>query len=362
MSKKSHYNNFNILRVTAALMVMAGHMSYIMGGLERPKLLGEEIQTIGVKIFFLIGGYLITKSFLSDSNIIRYSLKRILRIWPPLAVYTCFAAFILGPILSELTVSEYFSNRNLWLYFKNLRFYVTYALPGVFTQNPYPNAINGSLWTLPVEVAMYIIVPIIITFSKKRKDGSLYTALLATFTGLVCLIQILHHLYFPSWRFVIYGTDIAQAMELVPFYLIGMLYAVTPVKKYLNIEVAFILVLFCSCMKFETVGQLIMLYLVFPYIIFSIALIEKPFFGNFMNRTEISYGIYLYGFFVQQIIVYYFLKYLKVLPSFSICLLISLLVTTILAYLSSIFIEKPSQKLCNYLTKKFVNFSVSKNL
>ena len=75
----SRENNFNIIRFMAAIMVMAGHMAYI-GGYSLPILWGQGIQSLGVKIFFLIGGYLISKSWLSDPNPLRYSIKRIFRI------------------------------------------------------------------------------------------------------------------------------------------------------------------------------------------------------------------------------------------------------------------------------------------
>ncbi len=54
-------NNFNILRFLAALMVMAGHMGYILGT-SVPQLWGEQLHILGVRIFFLIGGFLITRS------------------------------------------------------------------------------------------------------------------------------------------------------------------------------------------------------------------------------------------------------------------------------------------------------------
>lgn len=157
-------NNFNILRFLAALMVMAGHMGYILGT-SVPQLWGEQIQVLGVRIFFLIGGFLITKSWLSDPHFLRYSVKRCSRIWPALIVYVLFVTFIAGPFITSLTVREYFFNSGITRYLKNILFYIEYNLPGVFYTNPYPYAVNGSLWTLPVEMLMYLAVPFIIIIS-----------------------------------------------------------------------------------------------------------------------------------------------------------------------------------------------------
>lgn len=81
MAREKRDNNFNIIRFVAAIMVMAGHMAYI-GGYTLPTLWGEGIQALGVKIFFLIGGFLIAKSWESDSNPVRYMTKRVFRIFP----------------------------------------------------------------------------------------------------------------------------------------------------------------------------------------------------------------------------------------------------------------------------------------
>lgn len=63
-------NNFAALRLIAALMVISGHMGYIVGS-SIPTLFGRQIQSLGVYIFFLIGGYLITKSWMSDPHPLR---------------------------------------------------------------------------------------------------------------------------------------------------------------------------------------------------------------------------------------------------------------------------------------------------
>ena len=83
MEKTDHRNNFNVLRLLAAYMVIVGHMYVLMG--HAPEIiLGSFVHEIGVFIFFLVGGYLITKSYLSDSNVVRYGIKRIFRIFPAL--------------------------------------------------------------------------------------------------------------------------------------------------------------------------------------------------------------------------------------------------------------------------------------
>ena len=106
MAREKRDNNFNIIRFVAAIMVMAGHMAYI-GGYTLPTLWGEGIQALGVKIFFLIGGFLIAKSWESDSNPVRYMTKRVFRIFPALTA--------LGyGFVSNTPGSEYAGNNNIF--------------------------------------------------------------------------------------------------------------------------------------------------------------------------------------------------------------------------------------------------------
>lgn len=156
MIADSRNNNFNIIRFVAAMMVVLGHMCHLVA-VEVNQLLGQAVSTIGVKIFFLISGYLIAQSFLNDSNIVRYCIRRFFRIIPGLAGVVLFAVFIIGPVFTILPIKDYFSHGTTWAYLKNIGLYIQYFLPGVFEANPYPDAINGSLWTLPVEVILMIL-------------------------------------------------------------------------------------------------------------------------------------------------------------------------------------------------------------
>ena len=119
MAREKRDNNFNIIRFVAAIMVMAGHMAYI-GGYTLPTLWGEGIQALGVKIFFLIGGFLIAKSWESDSNPVRYMTKRVFRIFPALIAFTLVATYVIGPILSTLTINEYFQSPLVRNYLRNI--------------------------------------------------------------------------------------------------------------------------------------------------------------------------------------------------------------------------------------------------
>ena len=98
-------NNFNILRFIAAVMVIYGHMAHILG-VPVVYLFGQPVSTIAVETLFLISGYLICKSWLSDSNLARYTMRRAFRIFPALIVVVC-ASILAGAFLTTLPLGEY---------------------------------------------------------------------------------------------------------------------------------------------------------------------------------------------------------------------------------------------------------------
>lgn len=238
----THTNNFGALRLVAALFVLRGHMQYLLG--QAPIVFfGAGIENIGVKIFFLIGGYLITKSWCSDPNPIRYATKRVFRIWPPLIVCVAFSAFVIGPLCTQLPLGQYFSSVGLWRYFRILLLYIYYDLPGVFAGNPYPVAVNGSLWTLPIEVFMYLVIAVcfwlLAKCGGKRADRVQQIGILVLM-GIALFLRFGLYPLGGGQDVVVYGTSINQMLTLIPFYILGSVYAVVVPKKFLNLPAAFL--------------------------------------------------------------------------------------------------------------------------
>lgn len=347
-------NNFAVIRLLAAFLVLSGHMSVLINA-PIPAVLYNGIARLGLIIFFLIGGYLVTNSWKNDRGYLRYLTKRIMRIFPSLIIFVLLAAFVVGPLLSRLTIKEYFENPLFFNYFKNIFLNINYNLPGLFEQNPYPNAVNGSIWSLPVEFFMYLIIPIVYEIGKKL-NGRLHIII----TFLVCFLSILQVSYFPDWRCVIYGSDLGQALSIIPYYFLGSLVATLEIdKKVWNFQVAFIILFLVQCFSYVSIElSLIISYISIPYIIFSFAFTDNAVTSklSLLRKYEISYGIYLYGFFVQQVVILYFMK-LGINLRFEVILLICTLTTSFLALLNYIFVEQPMKK----LTKNIIS-NLNKNI
>lgn len=157
--------NFDTMRTLAALGVVVSHSFLLSGGSyegEPVFALSHGQTTIGgiaVLIFFVLSGYLITQSFHRAPDTRRFMAARLLRIMPALVAVVLLAGGVLGPLCSDWGPAYFSSPLVLRYVAGNLSFLQPFnTLPGVFTANPFPDAVNGSLWTLRFEAACYGLV------------------------------------------------------------------------------------------------------------------------------------------------------------------------------------------------------------
>jgi peptidoglycan/LPS O-acetylase OafA/YrhL len=159
-------NNFDLLRLVAALFVVFHH-SFALTSTQAPfgwfqRATGFDWGSAGVLIFFAISGFLIPRSWSYDPRITSYMVKRALRLLPALVVSLVLTTFVLGPLVTTLPVGDYLQQPGTRAYVVlNSAMRTVYELPGVFQTNAYANAVNGSLWTLPVEVKAYALIALI---------------------------------------------------------------------------------------------------------------------------------------------------------------------------------------------------------
>ena len=117
--------------------------------------------TTRVKAFFIMSGFLVFYSYIKKENLKDYIKKRIRRILPPylLVITLCV---ILGLFVTNMTIQDYVTSKETYKYLiANFSFlnFIQPTLPGVFESNPI-QAVNGSLWTMKVEVMFYVSVPV----------------------------------------------------------------------------------------------------------------------------------------------------------------------------------------------------------
>ena len=182
----SKQNAFTSIRIICALIVVYEH--FIV--LTNVALINLGLRGIAVNIFFFLSGFWVTRSFFTSKSLTEFYKKRIKKIFPAyLAVV--FTAAILLVCMSTLDVSSYFTNSGFWKYLaaniSTLNF-VHPDLPGVFNGDP----VNGSLWTIKVELGFYIILPLIVLLciGKSKSSGGGYRCLV-----ILSVVYLLSGLY-----------------------------------------------------------------------------------------------------------------------------------------------------------------------
>lgn len=294
-----HDNAFDALRLFAALLVIFGH-AFRLTGEAGPAFAGANVATTGVKIFFVVSGYLVAQSWLRDPHPGRFLRRRLLRIMPGLAAVVMLTAFVLGPMITNLPASAYFADQRTWLYFANFVFYPADELPGVFTANIAPNEVNGSLWSLAPELSMYLLLPVVAVVSLTLTGAYRLFMLAAVLVTLVTLLV----LPAPELRqWLIYGTRVWAWFSVAPFFLIGACFAFCGWDRFLNRWIASALLLLLLLAPTPPLLTELLLIVSLPYIVLAFGMAPTPLGGALTRRGDFSYGLYLYAFPIQQALV-----------------------------------------------------------
>ncbi len=340
----SRVNHLDIMRLVAAVLVVFSHAFNLSHG----KVLGKQYEpfwqlskgqiTVGgvaVLIFFIISGFLITASFERDKNLLSFFQKRCLRIYPGLIIVVALTALVMGPLMTNLSLADYFKNPDTYRYLINNIGFIRYqdTLPGVFTDNPVPNFVNGSLWTLKYELLCYAVTAFLGYFGL-LKLSSLGFLFIITSLG---NWAIQGH-WVDAWMDWNQGFPfiVKSFLDLFPFFIAGSLLYIgrdrLPYRSDLALASIFLIALafpITGLFKpvFAIAGSYLVLYVAYyPKI--------KPI--NLSKIGDLSYGIYIYGWIIQQIVVQWLHPHIN---WFTNCL-ISLPFIFVLAYASWHLVEK----------------------
>jgi len=308
-------NNFNLLRFIAAVGVIITHSYALLNFPEKDALTQVtngllSFSRLGVYVFFIISGFLVTNSLRNDSNLKSFFWKRFLRIFPALAVVLFLTVFIVGPFISTLSYKEYFARPAVYHYLiGGLSLYDTqYSLPGVFKSNPRTGA-NGSLWTLSYEWTCYVLLACLILPLKKYRIA-----------GALVIIFVLMGLRLLVGRYQIFEVITFLKLDSRQLLLFGILFFSGAlglgIRQYLKfrpvIFLLFVLLIFYLSYINKSVAFYFILFLT-PYLVLSLAQMRLSMkITKWFSTFDYSYGLYIYAYLVGQILVNYFYKYLTV--------------------------------------------------
>ena len=329
-------NNFNLIRIIAALAVLVTHSFALAIGTADAEpfrdSLGMTLGSVAVDVFFITSGFLVTASLLNRQSTIEFIWARALRIFPALIVMLFLTVFVLGVVFTALPTLTYLSSPEIYIYFGKcvtLISGVGYILPGVFDDNPYKHAVNGSLWTMPWEIRMYAILAV--SWLALRVTSKFRLAL---FQRLIVVLAFVFGVGVFFTHF--YATSIRhhQAMLFFMFFL-GASFYVLREKILLSRWGFFFCMISLGLATFHEHVFFIVYVIVIAYVLFYLAYVPSGFIRKYNQLGDYSYGIYIYAFPVQQSVAH-------LMPGVSVLqmVLVSAAATSLLAIFSWHLLEQ----------------------
>lgn len=325
-----HNNNFNLLRLLAALGVFVSHTVLITQGREAVPQIMWTLGTTCVWVFFVISGFLIAGSFERSSSIVAFMTARCLRIFPALFVCVIVTAFALGASQTHLPLAEYYADPQTYRFvFGNMSLFMeTRELPGVFTNHPVSYA-QVTFWTLKYEFICYLLLMIFGIMGLFRNQGNflffLGTALVLWMA--VLIIEVASPAFFPFVVLTFY--------KLALMFVLGMTAYMFRDRIWLSGALAAALVAATAFLWFTPLFHVLMP-LTVAYSVLWAAYVPKGMVLHFNRVGDYSYGVYIIAVPIQQLMV-------AVVPDHSPLenFAYSLLPTMGLAMMSWHFIEEP---------------------
>lgn len=333
----SRNNNFNLIRMVAALAVLFSHAYPLTGRNDdepATRLLGMSLGDIAVDIFFFVSGLLVTGSLVKRRSGRDFVRARLRRIYPGLWVMLALLVFGLGAMVSAVPIQDYLASGETWKYLLRNATLVTgikFSLPGVFTDNPYPRSVNGSLWTMSFEVRLYLILVLAwaaLRFVPLRRDDWFRGLVAVTAVAMVVArIALELHGTLGDWDFI----------RLSALFFSGAACYMFRHRIRLEAPLAFVLVSTLVAAHWHGSGAFVVAYnLLLGWLLLHAAYLCTPWVHRYNRLGDYSYGVYIYAFPVEQTLAH-FLPAIG--PTDMVCLAAP--VTLALAVLSWHLIEKP---------------------
>ena len=299
-------DNYWVVRHFAALCVLFAHSFELSGKLPMellrafPVLIG--ISGLGVTLFFILSGYLVTQSWQRLRSARVFAWHRLLRIAPGL--WGCIAfAVLLGWVLGTLPGAAYWAHPQVREYvLGNVLLRNVLTLPGVFAGNPAGPNVTGTFWTLPLEVTCYLWVLGLGVLGVLRGRS------LATAAGLATLVAV------TLWGggINLFGAHIAP-VSLPRYYAAfacGMLLCLWRERVFTGWLLPAVLLWAAATLTWYWPPEhalwrwldLARVALLAWFLLNAVAALSRAW-PEPVGWPDLSYGIYLYGFPIQQALV-----------------------------------------------------------
>lgn len=284
-------NNFDALRFALASLVLWAHAWPVYPKQGEWFLVASGGQVTGGSIavdgFFIVSGFLVMQSWLARPLVRVYAAKRLLRIVPALVVALALTSLVLQPIVRGAGAWMYLRSAAPWAHFASVFVPSLTVTPGAFPGNPQPHVLNASLWSLRYEMLCYAILAVVGLVGMQR-----WQVVVPALFGTSTLVAI---------ALAGQGSTIAVAAHQLACFAAGMWFylarAAVPCDRRLALLAAVVLVLTTL-----TRGIRVFFPVAGGYLLLLAAVSSRLALHDFGRRGDFSYGLFLYGFPVEQTI------------------------------------------------------------
>jgi peptidoglycan/LPS O-acetylase OafA/YrhL len=300
----SKSNNFDLIRLCAAaqvaLMHSASHLAYT---LPFPALTAVLGFFPGVPIFFFVSGFLISRSFERNPRVGEFAWNRILRIYPALLV--CLAVSIFSVAVTGYFHTQPVARGTLAAWIVAQVSIAQFFNPD-FLRGYGVGVLNGSLWTISVELQFYVLVPCIYAMWRSRSGKQWFANTLLL--SLIAVFMVANRIYMsaaPHYRsLMLFELVGVTFIPWVYMFLFGVFFqrnyeVLNRVVrgKFMPLLVAYCLVCWLASSGLGWVfGNSVhpVLFVILAFLILAAAFSNPNLSDRILRRNDISYGVYIY--------------------------------------------------------------------
>ena len=333
---------FDYLRLLLSLSIIVIHTVDVCYGpaasIEAWESGFRPVMRAVLPMFFALSGFLVAGSFVRCRTMVRFFGLRAIRIYPALIVEVLLSAFILGTVLTVLPLTEYFQDAKFHVYLLNAVGDPHYELPGLFVDNPNPGLVNRQLWTVPYELGCYVSIAVLAILGGAKRH---WLAPVAT-VGLSVV-------YYAATLYRSGGQISATVGPFSgPLLVITFLAGVSIYLYRSRLPLNHGLGIFVGMLGFALGGWSALGAFLAPiplaYFTVYLGTLDPPRFAV-VRHADLSYGLFLYGYPIQQTIAsiggWARIGWVN--------LSASVLVTLVVAFISWNLVEKPALELRHWL-------------
>jgi peptidoglycan/LPS O-acetylase OafA/YrhL len=300
----SSANNFDTLRLIFAVLVILSHSFPLTRGSNDTEPLSRltfgqvTFGNISVWAFFVISGFLITRSWERSPKVLKYLKRRVARIYPGFIVTAIVTALLVVPIAAAPATYTRIPIDKFILTTLRLQ---TFPTPPLFIHNPGGPVLNGSLWSVPYEFWCYLGVMTLGLIGLLRRR---------IFIVVLFALVIALHLYMDITGWKPAGAILGQIFgyppfwaAVLPFYLAGTLFHIYGGRPLLRAPLLVAAALAVIASVFIPHGLIVTLPVAGSYLLMGLAYLPWLHPLHLGRFGDFSYGTYLYAFPIQQLLV-----------------------------------------------------------